>query len=518
MLINIDNDSSSPVTPIFCDTIFDCIELNNCEDMYSTPIQFTIESDESYDDNAPICIKSVDYSYKCIGLTTPNSFYLCGNANTFNPKDYLCQCTSSTIPDIIEAEKNATIISADRTIELANLVLSATNLEDKRSKAIATVQSLGKTVLLAAKTVNDLINFKEPSPTANSINQAIVYLSDATRYIADAADKSTVLLDGLTDQEVLITKIALDIYNPSVGVDSALEYIINAANIVKNYPNAPESAISAANSALNSAETTKTTAMAIAENPGSQTLSQINTLVLGAYVSAAYLYNAINDLMQSIGNSSLQQYMESIGEVLYAIYLLNYSTQAIDDSNSYNENTQLSILDSAARAAIDAAKYSKLAVNFMNSQTIINLYDEFSISLDPAQCKNLNCCCKDKFTKKSNTSKQIFFQTISSFKVCNLKICICGTIGSKKFTATAYYKGVTSLEDIGFDSIKISSVLFIPKNTDFTLTEKLNPCFSVKSVIPTDNYDKDNPKVINASIYSHLKLDTSIFVSIKQTI
>lgn len=510
---NLPPNSTKSNTPILSEYIIDCVSFSNGQYLRSSPITFTIDnSDVNFMNNTPICINNITYSYTCLGLTLPLSYYLCDNMNTFDTDGAGCPCTSNSMPSKIQNEINKTISSANATIASAQSVLSSTTINKKYTSAISAAELLGKTLSYAADTVSSIINYFVPASTEK---QAMLYLATANERIGSACELIATLLNGMNAG--VISQIADLIYDASNLNNSAVGLINLTADTVIGFPGVPSQAITAANIAKTGATNAKNDVINL---PVSPTFTQVNNIIYDIYLSASYAYSSIYYLIQYIDDSSLQPYVDSLYNTIYGFFLFQYSVQAVSDSteSSYDDLEKIHILDSASQAIIDSSNYAKQAVNYKSSMTEIYLYNYFKDTLTPYKCKNLNCCCLDI---TSPYIKQLFYHPIYSYQICDLKIAVSGTIGIKDFTASVSYPGDTTLQDLGFNGFQVAGPICIPFNSSFTLRENFNPCFTVDCVIPNSKYNINNTPPYNtftASLYCYFKLDTNISVSVNKPV
>lgn len=81
---NLPPNSTKSNTPILSEYIIDCVSFSNGQYLRSSPVTFTIDnSDVNFMNNTPICINNITYSYTCLGLTLPLSYYLCDQHEYF---------------------------------------------------------------------------------------------------------------------------------------------------------------------------------------------------------------------------------------------------------------------------------------------------------------------------------------------------------------------------------------------------------------------------------------------------
>lgn len=506
-------DSIKSTTPILSEYITDCVSFSNGQYLRSSPITFTIDdSSVNFQNNSRISINNVTYSYKCLGLTLPLSYYLCDNMNTFKTDGAGCPCTTNSMPSEIQNEISTTISSANKTISTAKSVLSSTTINAKNNSAVSASESLGTTLSDAATSVNSIINYFVQDQT---VKQAMIYLATANERIASALELSADILDGINTGTV--TQIENLIYDAGDINNSAVGLINQAADTVIGYTGVPAQAKTAANIAKTGTSNAQNDVINLQASP---TFTDVNNIIYDIYLAASYAYSSIYYLIQYIGDTSLQPYLNSLYNTIYGIFLFQYSVQAINDStsSSYDDIEIIHILDSAAQAIIDAANYAKQAVNYSNTLTEINLYNDFKDTLTPCKCRNLKCCC---INSDAAIMKQLFYHPIYSYQICDLKIAVSGTIGSEEFSASVSYPGNTKLEDLGFDGFQVAGPICIPLNSYFTLRENFNPCFTVECVIPDSKYNANSAPPYNtftASIYCYFKLDTNISVSVNKPI
>lgn len=110
-----------------------------------------------------------------------------------------------------------------------------------------------------------------------------------------------------------------------------------------------------------------------------------------------------------MGRSDLSQYFTTLQNTLVPIYLLQYATQAISDSKSYTGSQQISILDSAARAIIDAANDAKAA-----AQICIPKNSTYTLRENFAPCLSIICILPEN-AYNNVTSPLTFDTTVYSY-------------------------------------------------------------------------------------------------------
>lgn len=504
------------ITPVLTDNIVNCTSINSNQFMRSSPVQFMIDACcTNYFTNGRICIDSISYNYDCLGKSLPVSFYLCDRQQTFNVDGGGCTCFFNAIPDEQEELINAALTSANSTAGLAESALATSSpVTLKTSKAIAASQSLGTTLTDTASALSAVIGNAYSGATVGTIERAVLDLTSANNYIASAANTITELLtDTFPYPASTVQQIALDIYNPDATINSATEYITQAAQFILSSSTSSAYAQSQAQTALAAVQAINQLAQTAFSSPSTQTFTDLTNLVLSSAEAATDIYNALNDV--SSGDSTLQSYLESLYDALYASTLSAFASQAIYSSTlSTNESSQVNNLNSAARAILDAVEYIKDVLDFPSTLIETSLYNNFKTLLC-SSCCNSNCCHQNN----NCNVPVLFFQEIPSYEICNLTIRICGTISGQNFTATADYPGITDLSSFGFNSMTLNTNLCVPRNCCLTLKEQLNPCFTILCIIPDGNYNSNNSTnapYIQTSLYSYFSLNTNLIVTKKK--
>lgn len=503
------------ITPILTDTITNCTSISNTQYMRSSPVQFMIDGPcRNFLTNGQISINSISYSYDCLGKSLPISFYICDKQQTFDVDGGGCSCFFNSIPADQEAEINNALNSANETLGLAESALSkSAPVNTKRTATIAAAVSLGTTLMNTANALTAIINSAYPGAASDTIQGAVLNLTSANQYVTDAADALTGLLSSNPPYNTAtVQQTALAIYNPADDTNSATEYLTQAAQYVLSSSVSSSYARSQAQAAISSIQDINQLAQNVYNNPSAQTITNLTNLISLTAQAAINVYNALNDAASS--DSTIQSYLSSLFDAFYAETLSAFASQAIYSSTLTTSTTsQTNNLNSAARAIIDAVTYVKDALNFPNPTIEVLLYNNFKTLVCTSSCNN----CYSSLCNNDNIP-MLFFQEIPSYEICNLTINICGTISGQCFTASAKYPGITDLSSFGFNTIAINSQLCLPKNSCYSLKERLDPCFSILCIIPEESYNSNssnNAPYIQTSLYSAFSLNTDIIVTKK---
>lgn len=481
--------------------------LNNDQYILSPIETFNIippPSNITYENGAPICINNINVKYDCLGLTLPLSFTLCGQSETFDIDcGATCSCINVTnsIPSNFQDEIDATIASANSTIQTAQTVPGARSITEKTTNAYNAYVGASNTTVEASNTIQAFITAL-PVQSPAALDTALRDISDAVSNLTNAESTSVVAANGDTSQNLAVQGLL----NTSLGeIQSAI-----AALSTLTLPSSAQRLLTIASSNFSFAQT------AVNNITAASPWSVISTAILNVYLIARYIQQAIYITAQSIGNNSVAELSNSLGYILFAVYAAVYAGDNYNSSLSETGSAQINSLDDSATFSIASANYSIDSVNYSNNQTktLLPLYRNFRTCISNLSCCNMKCCsneCCDKY------NSILFYQQIRSFHICNLSIYVSGCIGYDCFTAELIYPNLTSIETLGFEPIILNEILCMPKGiSSFNLKEKFIPDYKVQCIYPNTRFNSDNPLTFTADIYSHLNLKTILETSITE--
>lgn len=506
--------SNNKLAPILSNSIVDCIKFHKSQYIISNPISFTISSNNNiYSDNSKICITNIRYSYDYIALPSTIPFYLCNNECDFYGirNEYFYEKYS--IPLELQEEIANSINEANLVIDAAGHIRSITDIDEKFQASIDVAILLGSSIMNAAETIKNLTEFQYPTPISGSLEDILTNIIYSIMYVVQANYLFSTLLNGLTVPT--IENIALDIYNSSSENDSAVDYIIIAAELIENYPNAPAEALNFANLAKNTANDLKNKTADILSSPGTQSFESIRILISESIFAVSYVYNGFGILVNNFGTDQLREYLRSINNLLNALSYSVFSVRKIELAKSLPQDKQIEALNSVVDDIIKSANFVIAALDFENNLEKIYLYNTWESIFSSGQCNN---CCKYNNINDSTNSKALFYEKLNSFKISNLSIEIYGTIGNKEFTAISNNKGIVELTDLGLESINIKSKISVPSNSSFSLIQNINSNLVIDCISPTRNYDISNPDNIFAKLDYYFNVNNEILVNVRKAL
>ena len=503
--------SNNKLAPILSNIIFDCIRFQKSQYIISNPISFTISSDKIYSNNSKICIKNIRYSYDYIVMPQIIPFYLCNNEYNFEGICNECFYEKDSFSLELQEEISSSINEANQVINVAGYIPGITDINKKFEASINVAISLGSSIINTTKTIKNLIEFQYPAPISGSLEDILTNIIYSMMYVVRANYLFSTLLNGLTIPT--IESIALDIYNSSSGSDSAVDYINIVAGLIENYPNAPAQALNFANLAKIAANDLKNKTADILSSPGTQSFESIRILINESIYAVSNIFNGFGILVINDGNDQLIQYLKSINNLLNALSFSVFSVRKIELAKSLPQDKQIEELNSVVDDIIQSADFLIAALDFENTVEEICLYNTWKSVFSSGKCNN---CCKDNNTDNSTNSKVLFYEKLNSFKISNLFMEICGTIGGEEFTAISNNEGIIELTDLKSESINIKSNISVPLNSSFSLIQNINRTFVIDCISPVRNYDISNPNNIFARLDYYFNVNNEILVNVRK--
>lgn len=508
------HSSNSKLSYILTNNIFDCIKLYNNQYIILNPIFFNIyPSNNKYSNNDKICIKSIRYSYDYIGLSSPLSFYLCNNKENLYSINDSYYYEKDSIPREIQNQINMDIKSAKGIIDLVEGAKKINDINEKFKAFIDISNLLGELFINSSNTFKNLIEFTYPLPAPDSLEDILKNIIYSIIYIANANYLFSTLLKLPSD----LTKqsIALNIYNSSLEKDSAVEYVLNAINSLENYINEYPQIVQFITAAKNIVENLKIEANEIFLSPAGVSFDDISIFIINAIFSASNTANAFAILVNGFGTEEMKEYLSSIIDFLYILYDFHYSVLKIKSAqNAITDEEKRQILnENVAPFLIATANRIISALDYSNVVEKIYLYNTWKSTFYINKC---NYCLKNINIDNSNKLKVPFREKLNSFKISNLVIEICGTIGDKEFSAISNNEGIVELTDLELQPINIKTNLLVPKNLEFSLIQNINSSLIIDCIIPTKNYDINNPNIVAAELNFNFNVETNLLVTMKK--
>lgn len=121
-------------------------------------------------------------------------------------------------------------------------------------------------------------------------------------------------------------------------------------------------------------------------------------------------------------------------------------------------------------------------------------------------------------TDNSTKLEVLFHEKLGCVRISNLRIEICGTIGGKEFLAVSNNQGVVKLACLGLQPIDVKANISVPKNLVFSLIQNIDESFCIDYVIPTKNYDINNPNTIELELNFCFDTEIELLVVIKKAL